>query len=304
MLARFGFKHLYKNMNENVDYSEGCADDEGTGGRESLANGASYAEAIFDRHGVAPTDRIKLVGQVLKLAYSAAHRRVRGAMAWTIPELETLARHYGDTLDEVFVAIAKRQAIPATFVVGLVRLKCQVWLGRATSRPSPGGLVAIKTDGRWTVVPVEDGLTGELFAVRQLMVETDPVQGSRIAVLDDQPSVTESLCVFLRQAGFDASPFHGIEGLEAAVASAPFDAYVLDWLIGDRTIGPLVEALRQQDALCPIAILTGRADEGEEVASDIADLVTKHDVHYFSKPVPPHMITALLTRLIAAQFRG
>jgi hypothetical protein len=40
------------------------------------------------------------------------------------------------------------------------------------------------------------------------------------------------------------------------------------------------------------------------VVTDIADLVAKHDVRYFSKPLDPHMITAVLSRLIATAARS
>jgi DNA-binding response OmpR family regulator len=143
-----------------------------------------------------------------------------------------------------------------------------------------------------------------MFQVRQLLLEPDAVVGSRIAVLDDQPNVTDSLCVFLRQAGFRADAFHAIGTLQAALAESPYDGYVLDWVVGDETVGRLVEQLRQADARCPIAILTGKASEPGEVVTDIADLVAKHDVRYFSKPLDPHMITAVLSRLIATAARS
>ena len=64
------------------------------------------------------------MAKVLDLAYSAAHRRVRGTTPWTIEDPEALAQHFGESLDELFVAAAKTRAEPATFVVGELRLKC------------------------------------------------------------------------------------------------------------------------------------------------------------------------------------
>src|SRR5580765_7412825 len=75
-----------------------------------LPEGAYYAKTIFDRHGVASSDRSRLVERVLTLAYSAAHRRVRGQTPWTFEEMSELAKHFGETLDEVFVAAAKTRA--------------------------------------------------------------------------------------------------------------------------------------------------------------------------------------------------
>lgn len=277
---------------------------EAGGTERQLTGGAYYAKTVFDRNGVPISERSRLVERILNLAYSAAHRRVRGQASWTVEELEALATHFGESLDEVFVAAAKTRAEPATFVAGDLRLKCQLWLGPETARPAAGTLVATREGARWTVHPAADGQAGALFEVRQLLLEPDAISGSRIAVLDDQPSITDSLCVFLRQAGFRADAFHSIASLQDVLAEQPYDAYVLDWIIGDETVGPLVERLRSADARCPIAILTGKANERGEVVTDIADLVARHDVRYFSKPLDPHMITAVLSRLIVARARA
>jgi CheY-like chemotaxis protein len=277
----------------------------GGGGQErQFERGAFYAKTILDRHGVAMPERSRLVAKVLDLAYSAAHRRVRGTTPWTVEDLEALAQHFGESLDELFVAAAKTRAEPATFVAGDLRLKCQVWLGAEIVRPEAASLVAVKDGLRWAIFPAASRAAGPMFQVRQLLMEPDAVVGSRIAVLDDQPNVTESLCVFLRQAGFRADAFHAIGTLRAALAESSYDAYVLDWVVGEETVGSLVEELRQADAHSPIAILTGKATERGEVVTDIAELVAKHDVRYFSKPLDPHMITAVLSRLIAATTRG
>lgn len=275
-----------------------------SGSERQLEAGAFYAKTVFDRHGIATSDRSRLVERVLNLAYSAAHRRVRGQASWTVEELGALATHFGESLDEVFVAAAKTRAESATFSAGELRLKCQLWVGAEITRPMVGGLVATRDGARWLVIPATDGLEGRLFEVRQLLLEPDAIHGSRIAVLDDQPNITDSLCVFLRQAGFKADAFHSISSLRGALAEQPYDAYVLDWLVGDATVGGLVEQLREGDARCPIAILTGKATERGEVVTDIAELVARHDVRYFSKPLDPHMITAVLSRLIAARTRS
>ncbi len=278
-----------------------------TGGgapERQFERGAFYAKTILDRHGVAMPERSRLVSKVLDLAYSAAHRRVRGTTPWTVEDLEALAQHFGESLDELFVAAAKTRAEPATFVAGDLRLKCQAWLGAEIARPEAAALVAVKEGLRWAIVPAASRPAGPMFQVRQLLLEPDAVVGSRIAVLDDQPNVTDSLCVFLRQAGFRADAFHTIGTLRAALAESSYDAYVLDWLVGDETVGSLVAELRQGDAHCPIAILTGKASERGEVVTDIAELVAEHEVRYFSKPLDPHMITAVLSRLIATATRG
>lgn len=272
------------------------------GAAQPLGGGAFYAQTVFDRHGVPHSERSRLVERILELAYSAAHRRVRGKASWTIEELESLAAHFGETLDEVFIAAAKMRADSATLVAGDLRLKCQLWIGAETKRPLQGGLVATREGLRWTVVAASEDIAGPMYEVRQLLMEPNATYGSRIAVLDDEPAVTESLCSFLRQAGFRADAFHAIDALQQASAALPYDGYVLDWVVGDQTVGALVERVRATDAQCPIAIFTGKNERGD-VVSDIADMMARHDVRYFSKPLDPPMITAVMRRLIAAHSR-
>ena len=290
-------------MTKKDDPLEAIASD-GSGAERHLSGGAFYAKTLLDRHGIATPERSRLVEKVLDLAYSAAHRRIRGQASWSFEELAALAQHFGESLDDVFIAAAKTRAESSTFVVGGLRLKSQLWLGPQIARGTSGSVVAVKEGPRWVVVPASDEPPGPCFEVRQLLLEPNAVAGSRIAVLDDQPTITESLCVFLRQAGFKADAYHSIGALHGALTTLAYDAYVLDWLVGDETVAGLVEQLRSMDAQCPIAILTGKADEQGKVVSDIADLVARHDVRYFSKPLNPHIITAVLTRHIATQTRG
>ncbi len=268
-----------------------------------LSGGAFYAQTVFDRHGVPHTERSRLVERILQLAYSAAHRRVRGKASWTIEELDALATHFGETLDEVFIAAAKMRADSATLVAGDLRLKCQLWVGAETTQPVQGGLVATRDGPRWTVVAASEDMAGPMYEIRQLLMEPNASYGSRIAVLDDDAAVTESLCVFLRKAGFQADAFHAIEALQQSSGVLPYDGYVLDWVVGGKTVGALVERVRAVDARCPIAIFSGRNERGDVVA-DIADMMARHDVRHFSKPLDPPLITAVLRRLIAGHARA
>ncbi len=268
----------------------------------ALSGGAFYARTVFDRHGTPHSERSRLVERILKLAYSAAHRRVRGKASWTIEELEALATHFGETLDEVFLAAAKMRADSATLVAGDLRVKVQLWVGAQTTQPAQGELVATRDGPRWTVVAASGDVPGPMYEIRQLLMEPNATYGARIAVLGDEPAVTEPLCVFLRQAGFRADAFHAIETLQQSSDAQSYDGYVLDWMVGGQTVGALVARVRATDPRCPIAIFTGRNERGD-VVSDIADMMARHDVRYFSKPLDPHMITAVLRRLIAAPSR-
>ena len=275
-----------------------------SGAVRQMSEGAYYAKTVFDRHGIAMSERSKLVERILGLAYSAAHRRVKGQSPWTVEDLGVLARHFGETLDKVFIAAAKSRAHSATLIAGDLRLKCQLWLGREVSGAREGELVAVKDGARWAVVSTIEGRDGPFFDVDQLLLETNAVSGSRVAVLDDQESITEPLCLFLTRAGFKADAYHSIRTLKASLSTLSYDAYVLDWVIGDETVRDLVEWLRESDPDVPIAILTGKANEPGDVVTDIANMVARYDnLSYHTKPLDPHIIPATLSRALTTRGR-
>ena len=291
-------------MNQHSDRQDAVnSEEEDAGGGPD--RGVFYANALFERHGVPVSDRSRLAEKVLKLAYSAAHRRMRGEKSLTFREMTTLADHFGESLDHVFAAAAEAESVEATLVIAGERLTCQLWVGQAIDIPVPGKLVATKEDSRWTVLSFAGQHSqGPFFEVQRVIIEPKTVFMPRIAVLDDQPAITEPLCAFLKQAGFKADAFHSIGALEATLDKL-YDAYVLDWVVGDDTVSTLVGNLKQRDPRCPIAILTGKANERGEVAQDIADLmVQQQNVHYFNKPLDPRMLTVVLTRMIEARQRG
>ena len=108
--------------------------------------GVFYANSLFDRHGIPMQDRSRLAEKVLKLAYSAAHRRMRGEKSLTFREMAILASHFGETLDQVFAAALDAASVDATMVIAGERLACQMWVGEPISAPVTGSLVATKED--------------------------------------------------------------------------------------------------------------------------------------------------------------
>jgi len=264
-------------------------------------SGAFYANSIFDRHSVPLRgDRTRLVQQVLGLEYRAAHRRVRGEAPFTFEEMAKLAGHFGETLPDVFSAALARSGETGTFLSASLRLACRFTLGRVVEKPAPGALVATKQGVEWIVTPGADAVGAPVYEARQVTLESKPSQGQRVAVLDDDADITDSVCQYLRRSGFTAEPFHSVPELSAAAAKAPFDAYVLDWLVGPVNVSQLISDLQHADEPSVVAVLTGQVDSGVAIASDIAEALATYDVLYFQKPVHLAILTAQLVRSLQA----
>jgi hypothetical protein len=71
----------------------------------------------------------------------------------------------------------------------------------------------------------------ESFEVRSLSVSTEFLLRPpyRIAVLDDDESVALSIAEYATASGFEAAAFFTLSDLGSAIASRPFDGYVIDW---------------------------------------------------------------------------
>lgn len=262
-----------------------------------LVHGAYYAKTLFDRHEVPNRSRTELVRKLLKLSYSPAHRRVRGLEPWTFEELETVAANFGETVQSVVVAAANQDAEHGTFLVGGLRARCKFSIGFELQSPRAGTLVAVRSDDGWLVTTWVDELKSEdkVFQVREVSIEAS-VAGRRIAVLDDDVDITDSLCDYLRSFGFVAEPFSSIADLEAARDSG-FDAFILDWLIGTTTVRNLIAKIRKDDPHCPIAVLTGQSESGPGM-SDIAETLATQSVLFFEKPIRSAILTATLAKLL------
>ncbi|MGY4831807.1 helix-turn-helix domain-containing protein (plasmid) [Sphaerotilaceae bacterium SBD11-9] len=275
--------------------------DDSSSEQPQFALGAYYARTLFDRHGVASRERSRLVERVLGIAYSAAHRRVKGSAPLTFEELNILAAHFGETLADVFSAAASADAKTATFLSGSLAVRCKVWLGDEEPNPKRGDLIAAMEHGELVVTHAGKQTPRPVYSVRQVLLTTHSPK--RVAVLDDDADITDSVCDYLRRSGFIAEPYYNLADLAASARKRPFDAYVLDWLLGETNVSELIAELRAGPggADKPIAVLTGQAESEPGIASDIADALATHKVLFFQKPITSAVIAQTLARLMAGK---
>lgn len=111
--------------------------------------------------------------------------------------------------------------------------------------------------------------------------------GFRVAVLDDDEDVVASIAVVLRRQGISVEEFTSAAELGDAARDRGFDAYVLDWLLGDATALDLIAILRadQLARAAPIFLLSGNLAVGG-VPSDaaLACAIERHGLFYRAKP--------------------
>jgi CheY-like chemotaxis protein len=257
--------------------------------------------ALFARHQVPDRERSKLVEKLLGLSYHAAHRRVTGLLPWTFEELAQVAAHYGESVADVVVAEQAEEAQEAVFALGAFQEKCRVWLGGVVEPTSEVTLVAVQEPTGWVVKPATQAAAGAAptFIVKRVMLQPSFTnRPKRVAVLDDNVDVAENVCICLRGVGFDAVPYFTLDTLISAMHEQPFDAYIVDWLLGTGTARRLLADVRAQNPHCPIVVLTGKARSGDTDVGDLASALATYKAMFYEKPAQTAIITAALSEAL------
>jgi ActR/RegA family two-component response regulator len=223
-----------------------------------------------------------------------------GASPWSLEDLTQVAGLFGESLADLVSGAHPRASVPGVMSVGTARLPCQLWLGEPVERPQADLLVAVKTSSGWSAVLAGEATEGVAYQIERL--EARPLAATRrvIAVLDDDEDLTNSIVAHFEASGYDARPFYKTADLLASAAAQRYDGFVVDWIVGEKSVLKLIAALRERDARCPIVVLTAQVLSGVVDEQDIADAVKRYDLVFSEKPVRTSILAATLTRAFAA----
>lgn len=277
--------------------------------REDIFNSDSVAEkirAMMESHGIPRRRQSKELTVILNLSFSQAHRKLTGASPWTLDQLKRITEYFNDqslgaTLNTPAPAGASFDAHDAVLVAGDQKLSCVAWIGEVLDIPHPAEFVAVRRGEEWHIVNSRasrnDGETCR--RVGKIEVHVQQAQLPRIAVVDDDHNLADSLRDYLNEAGFDASAFYSREALELAMEDTAFDGFVIDWLLGASTTEPLIRAIRlDEQSNVPIIVLTGQLVTGRASESDVARVIMQFNIICREKPTRLSIIAAELHNAI------
>jgi len=140
-----------------------------------------------------------------------------------------------------------------------------------------------------------------MFVIERLEGRPNSATRKRIAVLDDDRDLTDSICAHLQDSGYDAHPFYRTADLQTRSKNERYDAFVIDWIVGETSTVKLIAAIRAQDATCPIVVLTAQVLAGVVQESEIAQAVASFNFMFAEKPVRMTILSASLARAFAAR---
>ncbi|MBK9589221.1 MAG: response regulator transcription factor [Sphingomonadales bacterium] len=114
----------------------------------------------------------------------------------------------------------------------------------------------------------------------------------KIAILDDDPELLESVSRLLNEVGHRCFCFGRGEALIQTLRSSHFDLFVLDWNLPDRSGISVIEWIRNRIGdNVPVLLLTSRSLE-----EDVAGLEAGAD-DFISKPFQPALLRARVQAL-------
>ena len=271
-----------------------------TAGPAPASLAVSCVRALMERHGLPKYRQSAWLAEAIGLSYAQAHRRMNGTSPWSLEDLAQVAGLFGESLADLVGLGLPQSSVPAVMSLGSARVACQLWLGEALDKPIPGSVVAVRTSDGWAAVPATEATDGVVYKIERIEARPTAVARKVIAVLDDDQDLTNSICAHFQASGYDARPFYRTADLLSAIGSQQYDAYIIDWIVGEKSTLKLIGSLRAQDATCPIVVLTAQVLSGVVDEADIADAVKRYGLVFSEKPVRTSILAATLTRALAS----
>ena len=264
------------------------------GGRQPSL-GTLCVNRLLERHGVGERKRASVLEKALGQSYQQVRRRLIDESAWTLEELRDIADHFGETLQSLVADSPSGNTASALLVSGSLRIPCSVWLGETPQLARPGPLVATRpTAGEWLVVPAGEAAGVESYEVKRLLIQATTRSARRIAVLDDDRDLAQSIAQYMNEVGLDATAFYTVDDLSKAVSVEPFDGYVIDWLVNKQSARTVIVEIRAQSSTCPVVVLTGQMRDGHLEESELSAAAAAYRLQYFEKPVRTSAIMSAL----------
>ncbi|VEB43903.1 Response regulator containing a CheY-like receiver domain and an HD-GYP domain [Chromobacterium violaceum] len=249
-----------------------------------------------------------LIEQILGLSTSQAYRKLNGSSPWQLAQVERLAQYFNLPASSLLVDHSQQEGqspmdnelLPAILHLNNQSGEAHCWiqLGEQLADDSCAPLfLAKRLHDCWHVFPgtLFDGEDG--YEVGYLTIRPPKRANTKrllVAVLDDKDA--DLLPAILVQQGLFALPYHQPQALLQALQHEEFDAFVLDWVLGEPTsCMEVIETIRSHSSTVPIVVLTGYALEHE---SELSRALQTHGVYYIGKPAPGSILALQIKNMV------
>ncbi|MGP6457462.1 helix-turn-helix domain-containing protein [Enterobacter ludwigii] len=261
---------------------------------------------VLTQKGVPKLRHNSYISQVLQITTSAGYKKINGQTKWEVLQLIKVVESVGMKMSEFFEIYEEKEKEIHTAIWGDGGndIECKISLYSEDSEAATD-FSAIKVGDKWKVLPTNE-LKDELLSkakrsVERIVIEPQLISNvkNKIALLDDDSAITDSLKEIISNRNYSVDTFDGLAALQKKVSKSPYDAYVLDWIIGDETCFELIKAIRasaKKNAM--IIVLTGQLSgiKDDEISRAIQDYDI---VGPFEKPMKAGVIKSNIDKYFA-----
>lgn len=267
-----------------------------------------HLKAFLLAKGIARHKQTTELSGLLGLAKTSVFRKFKGESSFTLPELKTIADHFGtdvDTLRGLTPNASTRAKTgnefePARICIRGMPSKGQLRAGAVLDADDICDLVAVRQPGGWAVFSwgAPELLGQRLHSVDSLQVSSAPRQ--RVAILEDDVNAAALVGMALEGEGMVVQTYQEPGALIAALAQRRYQAYVVDWLLGGSTAEAAICEIRRRQPTAPIVITTGAMHTGAETEGALIPFAERFGAGIFEKPFRQAVLASYLRRGIAA----
>lgn len=263
-------------------------------------------------NGISKSRQNNYISNILGISTSAGYKRLNGSTKWEVEQLRKIIESLGATMSEFFEAYdAAGDMVHATWVVGKHIYHCNLIL-YPEHESTEADLCALKIGDKWNVVNTEELNPKEgLFfdSIRKIKnisikLKNEAPAKTKIAILDDDPDIGFSLKELLENDGYQVNTYSTLEALDNSMNTGPYDAYILDWVIGDKTVINLIHKIRETSSgNAMVIVVTGQLHDIND--SDLSTAIHDLDiVGPFTKPVKYSIIHSQINKYFSGQHKS
>ncbi|WP_048797416.1 helix-turn-helix domain-containing protein [Serratia sp. 506_PEND] len=266
------------------------------------ALGEIIAKALAMK-GIPKQKHISHTSRVLDITTAAAQKKMTGASNWEVSQLIKVIESIDMKMSEFFdiYNYSVNEVHAATWYDGKANIKCKIYLSTANSN-EPTEYSALKINDEWVVFHTDDIKDEVLFESKrnidiiQLYPQKQNIKKHRIAILDDEKNIVDSLQEIIANKEYLVDAFYDITSLEDSLKHHPYDAYILDWVVGTKTVFNTIKVIRNsENKNAMILVLTGQLPGIAD--SEISSAINDYDITGpYEKPIKASVIKSLINK--------
>lgn len=253
--------------------------------------------------GIPKQKHISHTSRVLEITIAAAQKKMSGASNWEVSQLVKVVDSIGMTTSDFFdiYNYSINEVHDAVWNDGKTHVKCKIYLSEVKNNDATE-YSAVKINDEWVVFHTNDIKDDVLFESKrnidiiQLYPQKQSLKKHRIAILDDDKNIVDSLKEIISNNEYLVDAFYDIESLEERLINTPYDAYILDWVVGEKTAFNTIKEIRKtENNNAMILVLTGQLPG--IVDSEIASAINDYDITGpHEKPIKASVIKSLVDK--------